>query len=137
MKGKIAAVCSAAAMATFGTIALAAPAQAADHIEACFAYPDGTPYAVAYTQIHVLDGANWVIAAENATDANGCTGYDLTGSYQLTTSHIYAFTDVGDGVSGTAYRWEGYTPDAPAEHGSYGLGNITLTCTPGTRPCPV
>jgi hypothetical protein len=138
MKGKIAAVCSAAAMAMFGSVALAAPAHAANHIEACFALTNGAPYAGGHTELHVLTGPAWEAVAQSDTDANGCIGYDIYGATQAFPAHIYAYTAQIDPNTGNImWIWDGYTPDAPAGPVStHYYTPMTITCTSVMLPCP-
>jgi hypothetical protein len=136
MKGKIAAACSAVAMATFGSIGLAAPAHAATYVDFCFVFEDGSPWAGRPTAVHAAANGGWIQVGAIISDERGCAAYKVSGYPTTVPIHGYAYQAAPDPFGGVAYYWEGITNNAPAGDGEVQLGTYTVVCKPNTILCP-
>jgi hypothetical protein len=136
MKHKIAAACAAAGMATFGSIALAAPAQAASYIDFCFVYENGKPWAGKPTSVHALTNGGWVEIGAIVANDKGCAAYKVWGEPVDLPIHGYAYQAIPGPFGKPAYYYEGITNNAPVGAGGANLGTYIVYCTPGDLLCP-
>lgn len=139
MRRKITTALICLAMILLGTVALAPPANAASGGTYCFHEEDGDPYAYKPVYIDVsFDGKFWYGVLPTQSGANGCGGFNLSGSYTGMYVRAQAQWDALSDKGQVLQRWGAISPlwGLPGEQFVY-LGNGIVLCASWseTSPC--